>query len=77
MQTRKSLRDHNIRQICDVQEIIKWSRTRRKEWKQLIQRMPDGRIAKSVMTGIPSTTRPPGRPPKGCRECWTLSSTEG
>ena len=68
--------NEEVRQICDVQDVIKWSRKRRKEWNRHVLRMGDRRLAKMALTGKPVTTRPPGRPPKRWQECWTSSSTE-
>ena len=69
-------RNEEVRQICDVPDVIKWSRTRRKEWNRHVVRMGDRRLAKMSLMGKPSTSRPPGRPPKRWHECWTSSSDD-
>ena len=69
-------RNDEIRQICDVQDVIKWSRKRRKEWNRHVLRMGDQRLAKMALRGKPSTTRPPRRPPKRWHECRTSSSAD-
>ena len=69
-------RNEEVRQICDVPDVIKWSRTRRKEWNRHVVRMGDRRLAKMSLMGKPNTSRPPGRPPKRWHECWTSSSAD-
>ena len=69
-------RNDEIRQICEVEDVVKWSRTRRKEWNRHVLRMDDWRIAKAALTGRPLARRPPGRPPKRWRDCWTSSSAD-
>lgn len=75
-----SLRDHKtnveILQLCDIQGVTKWSRKRRKEWHQHVQRMEQNRLAKVTMDETPGGRRLRGRPPKRWRECWTSGSTE-
>lgn len=69
-------RNEDIRSLCEIQDINKWGRTRRKEWQRHVQRMPQASLAKTTMVGRPRSARLPGRPPKRWNECWTSSSTE-
>ncbi|XP_055380820.1 uncharacterized protein LOC129611625 [Condylostylus longicornis] len=67
-------RNDEVREIWEIQDIVKWSRRRRKEWNQHVQRMSPDRVVKRAFMGKPSSCRLPGRPPKRWQECWTSGS---
>lgn len=62
------LRDHkrneDIRQQCEVEDIVRWVRARRRERGDHVNRMADDRIAKIVKKSRPNKGRTPGRPPR-------------
>lgn len=70
-QTNKSIRER-----CDVQDVVKWSKIRKKKWKEHVERMNENRLARICMTEKPTGGRPPGRPPKRWTQSWLSSSTE-
>ena len=78
--TGHSLRDHRrndeIRQQCEVEDVVRWIRTRRRGWRDHVDRMADDRIAKIAKNSRPLNVRPPGRPPKRWYESWTSGSQE-
>jgi len=64
--------NQEIRRISDIQDIVRLTRQRRREWNQHINRMEDNIIAKIARDGKLHSRRAPGRPPKrwriaGCR----------
>jgi len=73
---RDRVRNEQIRNICDIYDIVRWTRKRCREWNMHVSRMSDDRLAKRARDGRPFTRRPPGRPPKRWRECWTSTSQE-
>ncbi|XP_055389934.1 uncharacterized protein LOC129618927 [Condylostylus longicornis] len=79
--TGKTLRDRirsaDIRKQCDVQDVVRWARRRRRGWREHVERMDENRLAKIAYNNIPQGRRLPGRPPKRWRECWTSQSQEG
>lgn len=70
-------RNEEIRNICGVQDIVRWGRNRRRLWNSHVDRMNEERIAKIARDGTPGTRRPIGRPPKRWRDSWTSISQEG
>ncbi|KAH1002292.1 hypothetical protein HUJ04_008390 [Dendroctonus ponderosae] len=62
-----TLRDHkgneDIRELCDVQDILRWSRNRCRQLKDHIERMDNNILEKIARDGLPTSSRPPGRPP--------------
>ncbi|XP_055372045.1 uncharacterized protein LOC129606020 [Condylostylus longicornis] len=73
---RDKKRSTDIREECNIQDIVRWTRDRRRYWRDHVNRMGDNRLAKITMTSKPSGKRPVGRPPKRWRECWTSTSQE-
>lgn len=73
---RDRMRNEQIRQDCDIQNIVRWSRARRRHWRDHMDRMTPLRLAKLVKTHNPQNPRPPGRPPKRWYESWTSGSQE-
>jgi len=57
--TGDALRDRirNIRNICEIQDVMRWARIRRRTWKHHAKRMDDKSLAKN---GKPNSPRPPG-----------------
>lgn len=53
-----------IREACDVPDIVRWMRQRRREWNDHVSRMGEERMARIARDGKPSSRRPLGRPPK-------------
>ncbi|XP_044766305.1 uncharacterized protein LOC123322425 [Coccinella septempunctata] len=70
-------RSSEIRERCDnMPDVVRWSRGRRREWRQHVERMQDDRLAKAAYKEKPNTTRPLGRPPKRWADSWTSSSQD-
>lgn len=67
-------RSEEIREICEIQDVVRWARNRRREWRDHVNRMPDDRLAKIVKDKRPNTPRPPGRPPTRWYESWSSAS---
>lgn len=61
---RDRIRNATIRDECDVQDIVRWARKRRRGWNDHISRMGDDRLVRIARDGRPPYSRPPGRPPK-------------
>lgn len=74
----KTLRDRipntEIREMCEVQDVVRWGRQRRRGWNQHINRMSGDRLVKISRDGNPPGKRPRGRPPKRWRESWQSTS---
>lgn len=70
-QTNKSVRER-----CSVQDVVKWTKVRKREWNEHVDRMDEGRLAKICKIGRPKGRRPPGRPPKRWAQSWFSSSTD-
>ena len=70
------IRNEEIRQRCGVQDIVRWARVRRRQWRDHVDRMSETRMVKQAGTKIPYTKRPPGRPPKRWKDSWTSVSQE-
>lgn len=70
------IRNQNIREQCQTQDIVRWGRERRRQWNQHISRMGNERIVKAAREGKPEGSRPPGRPPKRWRDSWSSTSQE-
>ena len=70
--TGKTLRDRirntEIRKTCEVEDIVRWGRQRRRFWNEHVGRMADSRAAKIAKNELPQGNRPPGRPPKRWRD---------
>jgi hypothetical protein len=64
----KTLRDKiccdQLRQLSGIQDIIKWTNVRRKEWDAHVERMDDNRLAKIARDNRPQEVRSRGRPKK-------------
>ncbi|XP_056641765.1 uncharacterized protein LOC130448413 [Diorhabda sublineata] len=71
---RDRIRSNEIRRMCDVPDIVRWARTRRRAWRDHVNRMNNDRLAKIAKEERPNTSRPPGRPPKRWYESWSSQS---
>lgn len=70
------IRNETIRTECETEDIVRWTRKRRRMWNEHINRMTDDRLVKIARNGKPETRRPPGRPPKRWRDSWQSTSQE-
>ena len=57
-------------------DVVRRTRGRRREWRALVERMGDDRLAKAAFKEKPNTIRPVERPPKRWGESWTSSSQD-
>ncbi|XP_045480943.1 uncharacterized protein LOC123685328 [Harmonia axyridis] len=73
---RDKKRNEDIRNECEVPDIVRWGRNRRRFWNAHVERMDEERIARIVRDGNPGTRRPLGRPPKRWKDSWTSISQE-
>ena len=53
---RDKFRSDQLRQLSGIQDIIKWTNVRRKEWDAHVERMEDNRLAK-IFFLLSATTR--------------------
>ena len=63
----KIRRDH-LRHLSGIQDIIKWTEDRRREWDAHVGRMEDNHLAKIARDGRPQGVRRRGRPKKRRKE---------
>ena len=73
---RDRVRNTRIREICEADDIVRWSRQRRREWYSHVQRMDITRLPNIVLHNQPHGTRPRGRPPKRWKDSWESTSQE-
>ena len=73
---RDRIRSSIIRDRCDIQDVIRWGRQRRRMWHEHVKRMNNQRLPYKALNGKPTTSRPPGRPPKRWRDSWDSISQE-
>ena len=64
---RDKIRSDQLRQLSGIQDIIKWTNDRRKEWDAHVERMEDNRLAK-IARDNPQGVRRRGRPKKRWKE---------
>ncbi|KAI4500135.1 hypothetical protein M0802_004552 [Mischocyttarus mexicanus] len=80
LNTGKTLFDHqcndDIRKECNIQDIVRWARQRRRGWEDHIARMENNQVPKIAQTQKLNTNRLPERPPKRWHENWTFASQE-
>jgi hypothetical protein len=65
---RDKIRSDQLRQLSEIQDIIKWANVRRKEWDGHVERMEDSRLAKIARDNRPKGVRSRGRPKKRWKE---------
>ena len=73
---RDRVRNSEIRRICEVEDVVRWGRTRRRFWRDHVGRASSDRMVRIVTDEFPAGNRPPGRPPKRWRDSWTSTSQE-
>ena len=62
------IRSHQLRQLSGIQDIVKWTNDRRKEWDAHAERMEDNRLAKIARDNRPQGVRSRERPKKRWKE---------
>lgn len=70
------IRSEAIREKCQMQDVVRWARNRRRLWNDHVGRMADNRLAKIVTVTLPPGKRGLGRPNKRWRDSWTSLSQE-
>ena len=70
------IRSKDIREECEIQDIVKWTKDRRRYWNEHVDRANAEGLIKIARDGRPAAKRPRGRPPKRWKESWASSSTE-
>lgn len=65
-----------IRNQCDIQDISKWVKTRRKAWNEHVDRASPDRLIKSIRDQRIHGVRDRGRPPKRWKDSWLTSSAD-
>lgn len=73
---RDQIRSTAIREDLKIQDVVRFTRARRRYWRDHVDRMTDDQWAKWAKNEKPNSKRPPGRPPKRWRESWTSTSQE-
>jgi len=73
---RDRIRNSVTRDDCQVPDIVRWTRARRRAWRDHVGRMHPDRIAKVAMTGRPRGARPVGRPLKRWKDSWLSTSQQ-
>ncbi|XP_044755012.1 uncharacterized protein LOC123313965 [Coccinella septempunctata] len=73
---RDQRRSDEIRKECQTEDVVRWTRARRRFWNEHVSRMSSDRIAKIARNGRPASKRPVGRPPKRWKDSWTSISQE-
>ncbi|KAH0955250.1 hypothetical protein HN011_000030 [Eciton burchellii] len=58
---RDRIHSEDVRNICEIQDVIRWTRIRRRAWREHVNRIDDNRLAKIAKNGKPNTSRPPKR----------------
>jgi stage III sporulation protein SpoIIIAA len=61
---RDKIRSDQLRQLSEIQDIIKWTNVRRKEWDGHVERMDDNHLANIARDNRPQGVRGRGRPKK-------------
>jgi hypothetical protein len=61
---RDKIRSYHLRHLSGIQDIIKWTKVRRREWDAHVDRMEDNRLAKIARDSRPQGVRSRGRPKK-------------
>ncbi|XP_044749778.1 uncharacterized protein LOC123310376 [Coccinella septempunctata] len=74
---RDRIRNTDTLRELGIRDVFRWVRTRRRYWRDHVDRMGPDRIAKWAKTQKPGTRRPVGRPPKRWHDSWTSVTQEG
>ena len=56
---RDHIRSNDIRTQCGILDVVRWSRIRRSEWRDHVDRMDNIRMPKIAKGGHPTSKRPP------------------
>lgn len=70
------VRNEEIRQRCNIQDVVRWVRRRKREWNADVDRMSDERLPKIAKNKKSQNRRSPGRPPKRWMNSRTSTSQE-
>jgi hypothetical protein len=65
---RDKMRSDHLRHLSGIQDIIKWTKVRRREWDGHVERMEDNRLANIARDSRPQGVRSRGRPKKRWKE---------
>jgi len=65
---RDKIRSDQLRHLRGIQDIIKWTNDRRREWDAHVERMEDNLLAKIARDNRPQTVRSRDRPKKRWKE---------
>ena len=65
---RDKIRSDQLRHLCGIQDIIKWTNDRRRKGDAHVERMEDNRLAKIARDNRPQGVRSRGRPKKRWKE---------
>jgi hypothetical protein len=73
----KTLRDkiRSDQQLSGIQDIVKWTSVRRREWDAHVNRMEDNRLAKIARDNRPQGVRSRGRPKKRSKENLNIANS--
>lgn len=73
---RDRVRNTEVREQCEVQDVVRWGRQRRRQWHDHVRRMDENRLPKIALVGRPAGKRPLGRPPKRWKDSWQSTSQD-
>lgn len=73
---RDRIKNTDIREQCEVQDIVRWGRQRKRGWYAHVRRMDERRLPRIALEGKPTGKREPGRPPKRWKDSWQSTSQE-
>lgn len=71
---RDQVRSANIREECKIQDVMRWTRSRRRKWRDHIDRMEPEKLAKWAKMEKPNTRRLKRRQLQKWKESWTSVS---
>jgi len=76
----KTFRDRifnkRTREMCDINDMVKFAKQKRKGWNDHVSQMDAGRLARIAKNERPQGRRLQGRPPKWWAESWQSSSLD-
>ncbi|XP_030763151.1 uncharacterized protein LOC115887795 [Sitophilus oryzae] len=73
---RDRIKNTDIREQCEVQDIVRWGRQIKRGWYAHVRRMDERRPPRIALEGKPTGKREPGRPPKRWKDSWQTTSQE-
>ena len=68
---RDRIRNYAIQNECKILDIVKWTRSKRRNWRDRVMRMSPEAIVNMAMIAHLHAKRPAGRPPKRWYDYWT------